>query len=306
MITTLAGPNDFALSEDLKRLVKEFQAAHGDLAVERLDGEEADFAKLREAAVSLPFLAARKLVILRAPSANKQFVEQFEALLGEVPDTTDLILVEPKLDKRTVYYKTLKRQTEFRDFPELDDQALAGWLVAAAKRRSVSLNSADARYLVDRAGTNQQLLSSELDKLSLYDSKITRATIDLLTDQSPQSTIFQLLEAAFAGNDRQALKLYDEQRALKVEPPQIVAMLAWQLHAMAVVKTAGDRPVETIAKEAKLNPFVVRKSQTAVRHLTLASLKRLITELADLDSRSKTAGIDTDEALRYYLLSLSA
>ncbi len=104
----------------------------------------------------------------------------------------------------------------------------------------------------------------------LYDSKITRRTIDLLTDPAPQSTVFQLLEAAFAGDRRRASELYADQRAQSVEPPQIIAMLAWQLHVLAVIKTAGDRSPRAIAKEAGINPFVIRKSQGIVSKMSLA------------------------------------
>lgn len=302
---TLTGENSFALQDELRKLTGAFIAKHGDLALERLDGETADAARILEALHGLPFLADRKMVVLRALSTNKQLQEQTEQLFSEIPGTTDVILVEPKLDKRLAYYKFLKKNTDFRDFPELDQNGLARWLVDTAKDRGGSLGSGDARYLVERVGANQQLLSNELDKLLLNSSHITRQTIDLLTDSTPQSTIFQLLEAAFAGNARQALRLYSEQRTLNVEPVQIIAMLAWQLHVLAVIKTGGDRTADVIAREAKLNPFVVRKSQAIARSLTLAKLKELISELLKIDIRAKSTNIDPDEALQHYLLNLA-
>ena len=305
MIITLTGENTFGRQRELQRLAAAFVAKHSDLALERLDGEEADFARLRAALTSLGLLTSQKLAILRTPSSNKQFSEKFEQLLDEISDTTDVILVEPKLDKRTAYYKLLKSRTDFRDFPALDANGLAHWLVAAAKDRGASLNPADARYLVERVGTDQQLLSNELDKLLLYDPQISRRSIDTLTEPTPQSTIFQLLEAAFAGNSKRTLDLYAEQRALKVEPPQIVAMLAWQLHVLAIIKTAGDRPASAIASEAKLNPYVVQKSQGIARDLSLAQLKKLIGDLLRIDVASKRTNIDADEALQHYLLSIS-
>ena len=42
--------------------------------------------------------------------------EQLEQLLDEVPETTDLIIVEPRPDKRTSYYKKLQKQTEFKSY----------------------------------------------------------------------------------------------------------------------------------------------------------------------------------------------
>jgi DNA polymerase III subunit delta len=305
MIVALAGENSFGLQQELDKLVSEFIKKHGDLALERLDGEEVELEKIREAVTSLPFLADKKMVILRAPSTNKQFAEQAEQILAEVPETNDVIVVEPKPDKRTAYYKYLKKETDFREFPEMDQHGLARWLVDSAKQRGGSLNPVDARYLVERVGPEQQLLSNELEKLLLYDSKIDRRTIDLLTEPAPQSTIFQLLEAAFAGRTKIVLKLYAEQRAQKVEPAQIIAMLAWQLHVLAIVKTAGDRPADAIAREAKLNPFVVRKSQGIARDLTLAELKKLTSDLLKIDVAMKRTAIDADEALQHYLLRLA-
>jgi DNA polymerase-3 subunit delta len=304
VITTLTGENSFAWGELLRQLTDAFVAEHGELTLERLDGEEDDFALIQQALTSLPFLADKKLVVLRMPSKNKQFLEQFEQLLVQLPSMTDVIIVEPKLDKRLNYYKFVKKETNFREFPELDYNALAGWLTATVKGRNGSLGVGDARYLVERVGANQQLLANELDKLILYNPHITRQTIDLLTDPVPQSTIFQLLEAAFAGRNRETLELYAQQRALKVEPQQIVALLAWQLHVVAVVKTAGDRSADQIAQEAKMNPYVVRKSQAIARRLSLPELRKRVADLATIDKRLKRTPINPDEALQHYLLTL--
>lgn len=229
MITSITGANSFARSQALRSVVDAFVAEHGDMALERLDGDEVTVERISEALTSMPFLADKKMVLLREASHNKQFIEQAEALLQGVPETTDVVLYESKLDKRSSYYKLLKKITDYQEYAELDHAGLARWLVRLAKDKGGTLSSGDATYIVQRVGTNQQLLASELEKLLLYSSTVTRDSIDALTEATPQSTIFELLEAAFAGNSKQALKLYAEQRALKVEPQQIIAMLTWQL-----------------------------------------------------------------------------
>lgn len=305
MITTLTGENSYGWQRVLRQLVSEFVAEYGDLALQRLDGEEADFATIQEAINSLPFLSNKKLVILRSPSKNKEFVDNVEQILADINETTDVVIIEPKLDKRLSYYKFLKSKTDFQEFNELDLNGLAQWLVVRAKELGGSINSSDARFLVERVGLNQQLLGNELEKLLIYAPQISRLSIELLTDETPQSTIFQLLEAAFSGNSRRAIGLYKEQRAMKVEPPQIVAMLAWQLHILAIIKTAGDKPTDEIARDSKLSPYVLSKSQGIARELSLKQLKQLITQLLDIDIKSKTTSIDVDEALQNYLLGLS-
>jgi DNA polymerase-3 subunit delta len=305
MITTLTGDNSFGWQQAAKHTTDSFVAEFGDLAVEKLDGEETSFERLRESLVNLPFLASKKLVVLRAPSANKQFLDKAETLLQDVPENVDVVLIEPKLDKRIGYYKFLKKDTDFKEFSELDVNGLTKWLTEAAKSQKGSISPADARYLIDRVGASQQLLANELTKLLTYNPGITREQIDLLTDATPQSTIFQLLEAAFNKRTKQALEIYAEQRAMKVEPQQIIAMLTWQLNVLAIIKTAGDRTPDDIAKEAKISPFVVKRSLGIANKLSLAELKKLIANLLELDIKSKTISIDVDEALQNYLVSMA-
>jgi DNA polymerase-3 subunit delta len=304
MVITLTGVNDFGRSMELRKLVADFLKDNDEMGLERVDGEEAELARIQEALTSLPFLVPHKLVVLQRPGANKQFAEQIEQIIKLMPETTEVVVVEPKLDKRLSYYKFLKKSTDFREFNELDSNGLARWLVTAAKAYDATISSADAAFLVQRVGANQQMLASELEKLSLYDPKITRVTIELLSEPNPQSTIFELIEAAFAGNKRRAMQLYDEQRVQKVEPPQIVAMLTWQLHVLSLVKTAGQRSAQDIAAAAKLNPYVVQRSIIASRDLGAAELKKRISDLLELDILMKTESIDADDALKAYILDM--
>lgn len=306
MVITLTGANSFGLKRELDSLVAAFLAEHDSMGLERIDGEEAEFDRLSEALTSLPFLASKKLVVLRTPGANKKFIEKAAGLLADIPETTDVVIIEPKLDKRGVYYKLLKKVTEYKEHPELDPNGLARWASDQAKAGGGTLSSSDARFLVERVGASQQLLSNEIDKLLLHSPQITKQSIELLTEATPQSTVFELLEAAFNSNAKRMMALYAEQRAMKVEPQQIIAMLGWQLHIVALVKTAGGRTPEAIAKEAKVSPFVVKKTMTIARSLSPQEFKRLLQDLLQLDMRLKRESIDADEALQKYLLELAS
>jgi DNA polymerase-3 subunit delta len=306
MITTLTGSNAFLLKSELDRRTKDFVKAHGDMGLEQVDGEEAEFNRLLEAIQNLPFLADKKLIVLRNPGANKEFAEKIADVAESIPETNDVVIYEPKLDKRSRYAKFLQKQTDYQAFDELNAQQLPKWLTEQAKERGGTLSLSDATYLVNRVGPNQLMLHNELDKLILYNPAITKDSIDKLTELAPQSTIFQLLEAAFAGNQKRALELYQEQRAQRVEQQAIIPMLAWQLQVLAFIKTAGDRTPDEIAKEAKLNPFVVRKSLPIAAKLTMKKLKELIHNLRKIDVQLKTTSLDADEALKLFLLDLGS
>jgi DNA polymerase-3 subunit delta len=304
MIVTITGANDLLRKKELDGIVQSFLAEHGDMAIERFDGDETPSDRMAESVQSMPFLSVRKLVVLREPGKQKAFTESIAVILESTADSTDLVIYEPKLDKRGTYYKTLKKSTDYREMGDLDAPALARWAGEYVSSKGGKLSGNDAKLLIDRIGPNQQLLKSELDKLLAYDESITRETIELLVERLPQSTVFELMDAAFSGNTQKTFDLYREQRALKVEPQAILAMLAWQLHVLAVVKAGASHPPDQIAKEAKLNPFVVRKTQGIARRLSLEQIKALIRDLLEIDIALKRTSVDADEALQMFLLRL--
>lgn len=306
MIITLTGTNRFALMQALNKLTTDFVAKYGDFAIEKIDTEESEFEKITEAMLASPFLASKRLVVLRAPSFHKLFVEDFEKLIRRVPDETTLVIYEPKLDKRLAYYKTLQKKTDFREFNQLAEPELKKWLVNYSKSLGGSISQSDGEYLINRLGPNQQLLASEAAKLINYQPTITKETIDLLTEPTPQSTVFELLDAALNGQTAQALKIYDEQRQQNVEPLAIMGMLAWQLHILALVKSAANRSASQIASEAKLNPFVVRKTMSLAKNLDIKQVKQLVADALKLDIRLKSQTVDADEAIKNYFLKLGS
>lgn len=304
MVIVLTGMNDFARKAALDQLISVFVTEQGDFGLEKIDASETEFGRLLESVASLPFLANKRMIVLSNIGQNKTIAERTDDLLNAVADTTELIIDEQKFDKRLSLYKTLKKRTEFREFTELDERGLAKWLTDEAKARGGSLKPADASYLVQRAGTNQLGLSHELDKLLSFDGNITREQIDSLTEPLPQSSVFDLLDAAFQGNKKRTIELYQDQRKQQVEPQAIMGMIAWQVHVLAVVKLNESDGPEVIARSAKLNPYVVRKTLGLTRNLTQQQAKNLVGRALALDIRLKSEQIDADDAVQHFLLTI--
>ena len=302
MISTYTGENAYLKRRALNESIRTFVETHGDFALERIQADEATVEQIQAAITSMPFLAERKLVVIHRASTNKEFVDVAADILPQAPDITDVIIDEPKLDKRTSYYKWLKSKTQFQEYSTLDDQRLAGWMIEYAKLKGSALTRADATYLLQRVGNDQQRLVNELDKLTLLEGSISRSRIDDLTEATPQSVIFDLLDAAYAGNTTRAMALYDDQREQKVQPQRILAMLGWQLRQVALAKTAGSHD---LVREAKMSPYGAEKARRIAGSMTLAHLKRLMSDLTTLDIRSKRSSIDLDQALREYILRIT-
>lgn len=305
MIRTLTGANGFLMRQELRSLTAEFIKQYGEFGYERVSAEDHDYNALLDRVQTLPFLAEKRLVVIDNPASNKQLAEKITDFLASVNDQTDVVFVEVKFDKRSVIYKTLKKQTDLHEYAEPDEPGLVRWLSQEAQAQGGRLSTNDARLLVQRVGINQLRLSNELKKLLSYDATVSRQSIELLTTQTPQSTTFELLDAAFAGRTSRALALYDEQRRQKVEPHAILALIGWQLHVLAVVKSGQSLPPAEVASKAKLNPFVVRKTAGLARQVSQPALTALINKTLRLDIRLKSEAMDADAAVQELLLSIS-
>jgi len=302
MITTLTGKNSFNLSLELANFTKDAQKELGDIGVEKFDASETEFDVILQSVQSLPFLAPRKLVVIQNAQSNSALLERVEELIDRVPNEVDVLLVGPVFDKRKASYNVLKKQTKVLEFPELRTDDLVPWVIKKAKDKGLNIRSADANYLVERVGTNQLVLASEIEKIGLSTKNIDRETIDMLTDRSVQSTVFSLLDAAFAGDSKKAIELYREQRRNRVDPHYILAMLSWQLNSLALAVFAEPQ-IERTLVGAGVSPFSARKSLSLARHINKTDMRNMILVLSDLDEKMKTTS-DSDAALELYLLGL--
>ena len=297
------GENSLEKEAAANEFINNFIATHGSMAVDKFAGEELETSILSNAITTIPFLSERRLVVVRNLGTNKLLAESIETIIGNIADTTDLVIIESKIDKRSKYLATIKKMTDVREFAALDGEKLVEFAIDKAKNLKVNISRSDAAYLIDRVGQNQQLVASELEKLSLYDFVITRQNIDLLTTISPTSSIFNLIDSAFSGDISRAIELYDEQRVQGFEPLNILGMLGWQLHILALVKSAGNKSAADIASEAKLSPFIVRKTQTIIKRISYAKLQVLIKQTINIDKQLKTSTIDADLAIKNLLIA---
>jgi DNA polymerase III subunit delta len=291
MIITLTGENTFAALQAERQLIEAFSSKHGATGVERVDGEALEASRLPDLLQGATLFAPVRLVIIKNISANKPIHEPLSDMLPRAADETTVVIADSNLDKRTKLYKLLKSKSNFQDFAPLDETKLAAWAQKKAQEYGAELKRTDALYVVQRVGNDQWRLQNEIDKLSHFAPQITRESIDLLVEPSPEGTAFELLDAALAGKTAQVTTLL---AALKTQedPYKLFGLLASQVHALAVVATAGMRSSDQIAKEAGIHPFVVRKTQATANRLGATRIRRITKLVADCDWHLKSTGVD--------------
>jgi len=299
MIRSILGPNAYMAKQKLAQLLSDVDSS----SVERLEGSDVEIKELA-GMLRAQSLFANPTVVVSNISEQKTLHDDITALIESLGDDVELIIYEPAIDKRSRYYKFLLKNTECNEYKKLDANELTAWLVTEAKSRDGEIDRSSAWHLVERVGDDQWQLSNELDKLLLADELITIQLIDDMVEPTPNESIFKLLDAVAAGNQNQVLSQFDKLKAQKLDPNYIMSMLVWQMHILAIVVSAGDRSPDQIAKEAKLSPFVVKKTAQVARNTSKAKLKTMLELTAKLDADLKSKPIDGDEALKQLLIKL--
>ena len=272
-------------------------------SVERFDGSDLDMDRLKEQ-LQAQSLFTNPTVVLSNISEQKSLQEDMVELIESLSDSVELIIYEPAVDKRSKYYKFLLNKTVCDEFKQLDANSLSQWLVAEAEVRGGKIDRQAAWYLVERVGEDQWRLSNELDKLLLSNEPITKQIIDDMVEPTPNESIFKLLDAVSAGNQKSVMDEYDKLIAQRLEPQYILSMLVWQLYILAVVVHGGSRSSDEIAKEAKISPFVVKKTAQVAKNTSKEKAKTMLAATAKVDADLKSKPIDGAEALKQLLITL--
>jgi DNA polymerase-3 subunit delta len=307
MISVFIGDNTSERDKAFLSYIKQFIAVNGDLAVDRLNADELNTTKFIDAVTTLPFLSPKRLVIIKYLSSNKEVAEKFNQIAKRIADSTEVVILETSLDNRSIYAKTLKKIADsYNNFTSLEGDELVKWLINEVATKNGSLTKKDAIYLIDRLGHNQQIINSEIDKLLLYDQNISKQTIDLMTKNTPSSSVFNMLDALMQGSLDKASKIYDEQRQQGSEPQAIMGMINWQLNILAnIIAGHGDSP-DVIAKRAKISPYVVKKNFSVITKLNKTKIVQLLDLAIITDFKIKTGKLKPDQGVHSLLIQIAS
>ncbi len=303
MITTLAGNNLYELKSRLDEIKTTFCDKFGKINLVNIDAEDASYEQIIDSVSNTSLFSSDRLVIIDNPNKNKMLSDNIEQVIA-LSSQSDIVIVLREIDKRAKIYKILKTKTQYQEFNTIDSHNLDSWVIEKVIKNDGNIDRSTAKFLIYRVGIDQIRLSHEIDKLITYDSQISKESIELLCENSPESNVFQLIDMAFSGNYSKTLELYEEQRLLSQEPIAILGMIIWQLHILAVVQASGNLSSSQIASKAKLSPFVVDKAKRILSKITKPQLKRIIRLVSDLDVTLKTESINADNALKQLLLEI--
>ncbi|PRO65087.1 DNA polymerase III subunit delta [Alkalicoccus urumqiensis] len=315
----LYGTESYLVEDITQRIIRNsLEQGEEEMNLIRLDMEETPVDLAVEEAYTFPFFGARKVVILK----NAYFLtgqkrkEQVEHTVQKLADyaaspseETVLIVQVPaeKPDERKKAVKLLRKHGAVLDASPLQESELQRWMTSRVEEEGASLGQGAAQRLLELAGTNLLVLSSELNKLAIRagDGPIERRHVEELTARSLEQDIFALVDAVVKQDVTTAVRIYHDLLKQKESPLKITALMVRQFRILYQVKQLMQQGYgeKMIASRLKLHPYPVKLAARQARSFESSYLLRILDELAELDFRIKTGGVEEQFGVEWFLLS---
>jgi DNA polymerase III delta subunit len=286
MITLLIGENSFEIERALSDIATKF-----DGKVEKIDGADLQINQLPDILMGVSLFATARTIVIRGLSENKVIWPVFGDWLSRISNDIHLVLVEPKPDKRTSTFKTLKDKVTVKEFLPWTDRDVSKaekWAIDEAKALGFKLDTKNSQILVRRVGINQWAIFHALEKLTLLD-EVTPSFIENVIEINPVENVFNLFETALRG-DMVELKRTLQSLEQTEDVYRLSALLSSQVFQLAAVVSASK--TDNVAKDFAIHPYAVSKLTPIAKRLGKSGISKIIAIFVELDDDMKISRAD--------------
>lgn len=306
-VYVLFGPDEFLRDEHRREVVASIIGDADPQTCVTVFDSDAELADVLDELRTLPFLAERRVVLVREAdafvSAHK---EAIEAYLEAPTATASLVLLTLSWRKDTRVAKLVAKIGKAISCSVEAGKSLPDWLKQAAAKRKKKIDPAAAQLLVQWIGADLALLDSEIEKLSLYVGDrpgITADDVSRLVMAAPSAADFELTNAITSADVPRALRSLAAMLTRPGDEFRTTGMIGW--HLRRAIQSARSLAAGTPADQAlprmpydqvkAFRAYLSRRGLTGLQ----GDFRRLLA--ADLGMKS---GLKPEAALQSLVVSL--
>jgi DNA polymerase-3 subunit delta len=333
-IYILYGEDSFGRDEAVQTLKERMRALPaGEHNMSDLSGGEASVANLRLAADAMPFLADRRMVLVRGllgrltgrgggrarPAARGRAKAGVDSgpdeaqllleYLPDVPQSTSIVFVEDaRLSPQPFAAAIPHGRALVREFPKVLD--VPRWVRGRAELIDVDLDESAVRELSMLGGSDLRRLDSELRKLGAYAAgrTVTRADVQELV-VGRDINVWALLDGLTERRPDKALRALHLLYGQGESPEALLGRdIAPHVRRLMVARELLDATREERARidpaALGLNPATLNKWTDDARRFEPQELQRALEVLLELDRQVKTGETTPEVALELAIVQL--
>jgi DNA polymerase III delta subunit len=295
MILYLHGDNSYGINRQVGLIKQKYQEATGsDGDMQNIDVAESGMGELLAGLAVVPMFVSSRLVVARNLAKAKPTPEQLDEIIDTTADSTNLVIIDPNPDKRTVLFKKLSKLKGAKEFKRPSRPELNKWIVSEAKKLEANISSVDANYLADLVGEDQWALSNELDKLANFNSDINKKTIDELATPSLENNTFVLTDALVRKDLPRVINLYNQLKLQGHADQMILGAIIYQYRSL-MLAVLNDSELNSAYK---MSPYSLSKARALAKDMDISDIKKAYKIIVDVDISIKTGDLPSGEAMK--------
>jgi len=328
LLYILSGQDDFSLTQSLEEIKREI----GDQtvlvgSVTTLDGQQVTLEQLRPLCETVPFLAGKRLVIIRRllerfevkgrSSRQKKTTrtgrqDEYKSLgtyIGKIPDSTVVVLLESKIANNNPLFRELADKAVVKSFPLLRDAQLRQWLRKCVVEEGSSISPQAVELLAKLVGSNLWIMASEINKLTLFTSgrRIEEDDVKGLVSYTQQANIFAMVDAIVEFRVELAEQLLQRLLQSGAAPAYLLFMLWRQVQMIVRAKELSNQRKPKTEIQHRLGitqEFALRKTLEQASRYSLPRLRGVYHHLLEADLSIKTGKYGGELALNILVAEL--
>lgn len=295
------GEDTYSSTQKLNFWRDQFEKKYeGDLNIAFLEGKGLEAKNLESDIQSAPFLADKRMVVVKdflAKGSKDEQKKVTDILEKELPDFCILIFIETiKLpDKRGSLYKKLNKVGNLEEFKTMMGPELNRWINERSNEIGLKLDSSISNYLGEVAGSDLWNLNNELQKLKTYGKTqpITKEAIDQLVHPNLTTSIFKFTDYIAQRNSKGSLRTLNILIESGEDIMKIIFMIVRHFRILIQVKDLMDRgnPKNEIISKVKEHPYTISTTMQQSPNFSAETLRNIYETLLGIDVGIKTGKI---------------
>jgi DNA polymerase-3 subunit delta len=275
-----------------------------DLAYAAFYADETPSGAVVQEAQTLPFLTERRVVLVRNADryASEAAGKALLSYLENPAETTVLMLVAGKADKRTKFFKACAKAGEIVECPQLSVSEAVGWASRDMEARGKSADRAAVREIIQRAGTHLSDINNAVRTVCDFvgqEQKVTEADVVASCSDVAEEEVWGLTDAIAESQPGEALARLRKLLDLGKHADELMGTINWLLTSAYQVAVAEDAP-------PKVSPFVAKKVAPLARKLGVEKLRAAFQLCTDTHYMLRSTGVDSALAMELLVVKLAA
>ncbi len=296
----LTGDNEFHLRERAKLYRTGFLKKYTDGELTFFENDKT-LADLENLVLTPNLFGGKRMAICEdfwnAENFEKAEKTKFFETLPDFEESSIIIVIAPKLDKRLKASKYLLKNAKVEQFDLLDEMGTLRWIEEYTAKKGGKISRRNAQFLLNRCGEDLWTLSQEITKLTtLCDGReIEQADIESLTRANPKMEIWDFLTNLSQKKSAAAIKKLRTLVETGQSIHQVFSMIQRETRIHAQLRAGLDQgmPAKPLASKCGIHPFVVQKTLPLTKNFSQAQLAQMYDALFEIERSLKTGGIST-------------